>query len=335
MPILFYNRRPVQSAHLAVPSPSSSSAFDAEAQPTRSLPIYYDGAPLVSESIENPLVREFVHTEHYPDGYIRQANAQSHLPSYLALISPDDPTWAYLPGHGTEGQVHLLPYYNFRDIGGWPVVKKDGTQGHIRYGCIIRGTECDRGTPEHKAIIAYLRDVIGIKAELDMRDKSEITIHAKSSIAGTTYYGPNASGTQQYSLNGNMMITTNLPAYSYLGARNILKAVADCLSKGKPLYLHCVKGADRTGVAIALIMAVLGCDDDAIYKEYELTSLSFINAPRLISASGGFASQFAKSLFDIYPSATSLAEALRKWVFSKVLSESSTEIQTIRKYLIV
>ena len=50
-------------------------------------------------------------------------------------------------------------------------------------------------------------------------------------------------------------------------------ALIDCLIAGKaPLYFHCSAGKDRTGVAAALILTLLGVPDDAIMEEFLLTN---------------------------------------------------------------
>ena len=41
-----------------------------------------------------------------------------------------------------------------------------------------------------------------------------------------------------------------------------------------PLYAHCWGGADRTGTLILLLSALLGVDEEALYADYEFTSLS-------------------------------------------------------------
>ena len=54
----------------------------------------------------------------------------------------------------------------------------------------------------------------------------------------------------------------------------------DELRKGKPVYFHCVYGADRTGTLAFIIEALLGVGENEIAIDYELTSFSYgLNSP--------------------------------------------------------
>ena len=47
----------------------------------------------------------------------------------------------------------------------------------------------------------------------------------------------------------------------------------DVLRHGHAVYLHCWKGADRTGTLAYLMEALLGVPEEDVCKDYELTSL--------------------------------------------------------------
>ena len=51
--------------------------------------------------------------------------------------------------------------------------------------------------------------------------------------------------------------------------------VIDELRQGKPVFFHCIYGADRTGTLAFLIEALLGADENQLAIDYELTSFSF------------------------------------------------------------
>ena len=40
-----------------------------------------------------------------------------------------------------------------------------------------------------------------------------------------------------------------------------------------PIIIHCTAGKDRTGVICAIILKLLGCEDEVVAREYELTTI--------------------------------------------------------------
>ena len=56
--------------------------------------------------------------------------------------------------------------------------------------------------------------------------------------------------------------------------RNDFEFILDNLRSGKPVYFHCIYGADRTGTLGVLLDGLLGLSESDIYKEYELTAFA-------------------------------------------------------------
>ena len=52
-----------------------------------------------------------------------------------------------------------------------------------------------------------------------------------------------------------------------------IKGVLDCMSESKiyPVLLHCTAGKDRTGIAVAVILSIIGFSKEQVVKEYMLS----------------------------------------------------------------
>lgn len=158
----------------------------------------------------------------------------------------------------TEGRVrmlHLPTIHNVRDMGGWRTA--DG-QDTTRYGLIFRGGTPDEGSDDDHAELLRL----GIRAELDMRTLS--TTPTESSIGSDVVY--------KY-IHLSDLWTSYVPTQSAL-LKECFEFVVENLRQGRPVYIHCTYGADRTGVLAAMISSCIGVSASNVYKDYELTSFA-------------------------------------------------------------
>ncbi|MBO7110372.1 MAG: tyrosine-protein phosphatase [Bacteroidaceae bacterium] len=166
----------------------------------------------------------------------------------------------------TTGQLRMLKIdnvFNVRDMGGWA-----GLGGHpMKYGQIIRGSRLNVNKSSTKMITAagdkeLVR--VGLRSELDMRDATH-SVNAKYAFFGTNYPILNVNS----AYNSRIATFANGPQ-SIQGINQLIA----WLKEGKPVYLHCSVGADRTGTVAYLVGAVCGMSEDALCKEFELTSFS-------------------------------------------------------------
>ena len=166
---------------------------------------------------------------------------------------------------GTLRMLKIDNVFNVRDLGGWK-----GLRGYpIRYGVLIRGSRLNVNSSSTLMItesgIEELRWA-GMRAELDMRDASN------SLNAQYAYFSKN-NDSPLYSVNSayNSRIATfaNAPQ-SIIGVKKLI----EWLKQGKHVYLHCSVGADRTGTVAYLVGALCGMSEDALCKDFELTSFS-------------------------------------------------------------
>lgn len=170
--------------------------------------------------------------------------------------------------------IKAMGVSNIRDLGGW--INDEGRQ--IRYGMIYRGGEFN-GTNNHWAPDAskqLIRD-LGIRAELDLRSWSVDNKATHSSSALDTIGGINVEPSIYFRASNQWDSGTEALQNDTTRAKwaEDLNFIMDHVLADEPVYFHCVWGADRTGIMSLLIEGLLGQTEDAIYKNYELTSFSW------------------------------------------------------------
>jgi len=148
--------------------------------------------------------------------------------------------------------VNTSQTQNVRDIGGWAC---DG--GTVKYGKIFRGAE------PAQADATLLTGEVGIRAELELQG----TEGGNSNVlAGKVDYccPLNGSYWAYYSA-----ILNNKPQ-----AKEALEFAMSCACHGKPVYVHCSAGADRTGTVVCILEGILGVSQSDCDKDYEMTSFT-------------------------------------------------------------
>lgn len=163
--------------------------------------------------------------------------------------------------------------FNFREIGGYPTA--DGRR--VRWGSYFRAGRQDRMTRADRQRLAEL----GIKSQLDLRGTEEIREQGLGPLAetGANYHHipviPEGGGAFLSNLVGDGNISGNrYLAYLEFGAetwRRLFGVFAD--PNRLPVLVHCTAGKDRTGVATAFLLGVLGVEADLIEADYRLTNL--------------------------------------------------------------
>ena len=152
--------------------------------------------------------------------------------------------------------------YNVRDLGGYVTESGERTvQGRFFRGGALspnaHWSNLDTTLTEDGG--AYMRDVLGIKTDFDLRNSTENKGLTESPI-------PNAT-LEYYNVGGYTDAFTNAAGFA-----KIFTALAD--ESRYPVYMHCTGGADRTGTVSFLINALCGVDEATLIKDYEMTSFS-------------------------------------------------------------
>jgi protein-tyrosine phosphatase len=158
-------------------------------------------------------------------------------------------------------RIELAGLFNLRDVGGYPVAGG----GTVRWRTLFRSDALHRLEPAGVAAVTGL----GLRTVVDLRTQLEVDL-GPSPVGGRVSHIPVLTGDLQ-----------GLPLE--LGAlyrhfveecgEQIAAAIAElCGDDAMPALVHCSAGKDRTGVVVALVLAVLGVPDDVIAADYALSA---------------------------------------------------------------
>lgn len=184
--------------------------------------------------------------------------------------------------------VRVPGVQNFRDLGGYPVYPR---HKRVRWGMLYRSAEID---PTQPATMAKLQG-LGIRTVIDLRDSTEyiptpdtpgqvprfihIPIHAgcladildgidKRSIQSDTVY-------RIVERINRHIVASHAPQF-----RQMFDILLD--RRNYPAVIHCTTGKGRTGIASALILSVLGVNEDDVMEDYQLSN-HYFNIPAATS----------------------------------------------------
>lgn len=168
---------------------------------------------------------------------------------------------------------------NFRDLGGY----KTAASLSVRWGRVYRSSALGKMTEEDVRLFLSL----GIRTICDLRSARERELSPTVLPPGSvTSIHPveivSSAGHRLAELVASENPTT--PAYRAImveGYRSYVREHAEQFRRlfellsdedSYPLLFHCAAGKDRTGVAAALLLAILGVGEDEIVDDYLLTN---------------------------------------------------------------
>ena len=159
--------------------------------------------------------------------------------------------------------------FNIRDLGGYPTTSGTTT----RWGTLYRADGLHRISPEARSTIAQL----GWRTVLDLRTQLEVDHGAFVDDGAIVVHLPVLQETWDGLFEDDGDPATFLAARYVemldIGAPSIAAAVEILASSSRlPAVFHCSAGKDRTGVLAALILSMLGVDDDVIAGDYHLSA---------------------------------------------------------------
>jgi protein-tyrosine phosphatase len=177
--------------------------------------------------------------------------------------------------------IELEGVVNFRDVGGYKTA--DGQR--VRRGLVFRSGGLMHLTDADMARL----DVIGFKLICDLRGKEEIAeqpdrlptnpapeyLHLPLTVQDdrrrrlwALMSGPQSILPMLPEMYTRTMIDGNAKLYG-----GLLRRLAE--PDNLPTLIHCTAGKDRTGVAVALLLLLLGVPDEVVIADYSLSNLYF------------------------------------------------------------
>jgi len=289
------------------PAARAATALDAKAERTApgSVRLDWTGAQAVSVLVSaDPAARA---------GAMRPLKtAAGTSASVGAPVSPR-PYFLVKAADGRQTRVaeRLLPLEggrNFRDLGGWRAA--DGRQ--VRWGKIYRSGVMANLT---MGDLEYLK-ALGILAICDLRNPQERTGEPNPFLKTP---GPKIVATD-YDMSASMASLMTMKtredalqgfAEAYVGFLDMLTPhytdmFARLVADEGPLAFNCSAGQDRTGMASALILSVLGVPRETVLRDYGLTEVYtppsyYAKMAQSGAASGGVTAQQMQALSKLPP----------------------------------
>jgi protein-tyrosine phosphatase len=162
-------------------------------------------------------------------------------------------------------RLELDGVFNLRDVGGYPAA---GGRA-VRWRTLLRSDALHRLEPAGSAVLGGL----GLRTLLDLRTLAE------AEIAPSALDGLSAREAHISLLSGDL---SALPLELEAIYRYVIDECGDTIAEAVqvlaaadafPALVHCSAGKDRTGIVVALILAVLGVPDEVIAADYGLSAV--------------------------------------------------------------
>lgn len=174
---------------------------------------------------------------------------------------------------------------NLRDAGGQYSHLPSYTNHVVKLRYLYRAGEPSRITPKG---VTQLKDELGVRKIFDLRSDMEVKGYkadplivdgigfVKAPVSSAEAYDPVSLARRVGSFRDNAL-GAFLSLYMEIMERGtdavqkILTHIRD--HPDEPCLIHCTAGKDRTGTVVAIILMLLGVNDEEIVKDYTLTTI--------------------------------------------------------------
>jgi protein-tyrosine phosphatase len=206
-------------------------------------------------------------------------------PHRVEFADPDPTVRHYARIQATDGTAivvaeRLLPLegtVNFRDLGGYPTA--DGR--HVRWGRVYRSDALSELSDDDLALLARIglghvcdlrRDAEAALAPDRLPDRVSVELLPIGGVAAETVGMPErimAGEITDVDIDMMAGVYTTILRYHPDSFGAVARRAA--AAKATPMVVHCTAGKDRTGMASALLLSLVGVSDDHVAEDYELS----------------------------------------------------------------
>ena len=272
-----------------------------------------------NEDFTNPF--EFSSTKSYFDFYNAKLNTKYYCK--VASCGFESEVMSFTTTNKGPRNIYVDGVRNVRDLGGY---------GYIKQGMLYRGgafESMDEDT--HKVTVNItkkgkdtVRNVLKIKTEVDVRKNlSESGWIENCQLESSTVEGVNYVALPMY-YGGQNVLTYKDDNYDDPAA---IKQFFSILAKedSYPVYFHCSHGKDRTGGLAYVVEALLGMDEESMFRDYLFSN--FASAMDYHMVPTGITGNFGKTLAEYEQEDTTLSLAQRTYDYLKnVVGISTTDL---------
>jgi len=161
-------------------------------------------------------------------------------------------------------------YVNFRDLGGHPT-----PTGVVRRGHLFRSDSLAQCTPddvEHLVRSHRVATIVDLRRELEVEMAPMDTLRgAGVRVEHLSLIDPAVPAISTQDIDGTLT-DRYVSILSTSGTQfvSVMQLIAD--ERNHPLVFQCAAGKDRTGLVAALVLELLGVDDEVIVADYAKTA---------------------------------------------------------------
>ena len=156
--------------------------------------------------------------------------------------------------------IDIEGVFNVRDVGG--IAARDG---RVRAGRLLRSGNLVDATP---AGVAELER--RVSRIVDLRDGQEVASAPSATKQIATTHLPLFLGSVTSFFTEDLSLDEMYRQLLEQSGERLVDAIR-VIARGEPTLVHCTVGKDRTGVTVALALAAVDADREAIIADYALT----------------------------------------------------------------